>query len=208
MLGPVGVSDGSASLALGGPKQRVVLAALIAHAENPVTADALARAVYGEDAPGRSRRSIQTYVSTLRSVVGGAETLQVIKRLEPPHELGVFSFAFDSRGASLATGGADGFLRVWDICGASPQPTARKVGASIIRPCQDPVLRPDALSAPESRGSRTVPSSCRSSPYCWRACTATGSANPLSRRRPAESKPWRGEPSTVALSTRTSPGRA
>ena len=70
VLGPVTVVDGADSLDIGGPKQRAVLAMLIAHAGRPVSADAMVEAVYAEDTSGRARRRIQTYVSTLRSVMG------------------------------------------------------------------------------------------------------------------------------------------
>lgn len=60
------------SLVLGGTKQRSVLAMLVASRPQVIPADALALAVYGDDAPERGRRRIQTYVSTLRSILGDA----------------------------------------------------------------------------------------------------------------------------------------
>lgn len=70
VLGPVTVVDGTGSLNIGGPKQRTVLAMLIAHVGRPVSNDLIVEAVYGEDSPDRGRRRVQTYVSTLRSIVG------------------------------------------------------------------------------------------------------------------------------------------
>ncbi|MEO6651282.1 MAG: AfsR/SARP family transcriptional regulator, partial [Ilumatobacteraceae bacterium] len=70
VLGPVTVTSGYESLKIGGPKQRTVLAMLISRAGQSLSADVLASAVYGDDVRERSRRLIQTYVSTLRSVVG------------------------------------------------------------------------------------------------------------------------------------------
>ena len=70
VLGPVTVTEGTSSLNIGGPKQRTVLAMLIAYAGRPVSADAIAEAVYEDDAATRGRRRVQTYVSTLRSIVG------------------------------------------------------------------------------------------------------------------------------------------
>lgn len=43
---------------------------LIAHAGRPVSNDLIAEAVDGEDLPDRGRRRVQTYVSTLRSIIG------------------------------------------------------------------------------------------------------------------------------------------
>ena len=63
---------GGEDLALGGPKQRTVLALLVAAAGNPVSIDALISGVYGDDAGGGARRTIHTYVSNLRGAVGDA----------------------------------------------------------------------------------------------------------------------------------------
>ena len=70
VLGPMGAARGSKEVPLGGPKQRCVLAMLVAAAPSPVSVDVLAEALYGDDAPERGRRRIQTYVSTLRSLLG------------------------------------------------------------------------------------------------------------------------------------------
>ncbi len=72
VLGPVTVVQGTETLPLGGAKQRAVLAVLISRAGSPVSADQLVEAVYGEEATAGARRTIQTYVSNLRSVVGDA----------------------------------------------------------------------------------------------------------------------------------------
>jgi DNA-binding SARP family transcriptional activator/serine/threonine protein kinase/WD40 repeat protein len=70
VLGPVTVVVGPEVLNIGGPKQRTVLAMLIANLGRPVPTDAIVDAVYGDEAPDRGRRRVQTYVSTLRSIVG------------------------------------------------------------------------------------------------------------------------------------------
>ena len=70
VLGPVTVTAGSESLPIGGPKPRTVLAMLVSRAGQRVTIEFIAQALYGEDAPERSRRLVQTYVSSLRKVVG------------------------------------------------------------------------------------------------------------------------------------------
>ena len=55
---------------LGGPKPRTVLAVLLANVGRRVSTDELIDAVYGDEAASGARRSIQTYVSSLRSVLG------------------------------------------------------------------------------------------------------------------------------------------
>jgi len=70
VLGPVEVLDSGERIDLGGPKQRAVLALFIANAGRPITTDRLIEAAYGDEAPDAARRSVQTYVSNLRSSVG------------------------------------------------------------------------------------------------------------------------------------------
>ena len=70
VLGPLEAVEDGRPLPLGGLKQRTVLALLIANRGRPVSTDALIDGVYGEDAPSGARRSVQTYVSNLRSQLG------------------------------------------------------------------------------------------------------------------------------------------
>jgi DNA-binding SARP family transcriptional activator/pimeloyl-ACP methyl ester carboxylesterase len=70
VLGPLTVADGDVPLRVGGPKQRTVLAMLIAHVRRPLTAETIAQAVYGPDVGAGGKRRVQTYISTLRSMIG------------------------------------------------------------------------------------------------------------------------------------------
>ena len=72
VLGPMTVSDGSAAVGLGGPKQRAVLAMLVARAGTQVSADSIIEAVWGDEVLSNARRNVQTYVATLRSELGDA----------------------------------------------------------------------------------------------------------------------------------------
>jgi len=74
VLGPVQISDKGRRLSVGGPKQRTVLALLIARTGESVSTDALMQGVYGDDAPPGSRRSVQTYISNLRGEIGDVIT--------------------------------------------------------------------------------------------------------------------------------------
>jgi DNA-binding SARP family transcriptional activator len=70
ILGPFVVADdGGRELALGGPKQRAVLAILLVHAGQPVSVDRLIDELWGEDAPAAALKTIQVYVSNLRKVL-------------------------------------------------------------------------------------------------------------------------------------------
>jgi predicted ATPase/DNA-binding SARP family transcriptional activator len=69
VLGPVVYAEGVAGSALGGRRQRSLLAMLIARAGKAVEADVLVEAVWGDAAPNRPLSSVQTYVSSLRRVL-------------------------------------------------------------------------------------------------------------------------------------------
>ncbi len=70
VLGPIEVIDDGRRIALGGPKQRAVLALLIASAGRPVPMGTLVEGAYGDKAPERVHRSIHTFISNLRGVLG------------------------------------------------------------------------------------------------------------------------------------------
>lgn len=72
VLGPVTVTEGTTALNIGGPKQRTVLALLIAHAGDAVSIDSIIGSVWGDDAASNAKRIAQTYVATLRGEVGDA----------------------------------------------------------------------------------------------------------------------------------------
>jgi len=68
VLGPIEVVQDGNQVSLGGTKQRTVLALLIAASGRPVSTDRLIDGVYGDVSPDGVRRSIQTFVSNLRSL--------------------------------------------------------------------------------------------------------------------------------------------
>jgi len=71
VLGSVSaIGEGGNSLNLGGPKQRTVLAMLLARIGMPVTADVIVEAVYGDKSHSAARRTVQTYISNLRGELG------------------------------------------------------------------------------------------------------------------------------------------
>lgn len=66
LLGPVEAWSGGHRLALGGPKPRALLAALLLRPGRTVSADTLIDMVWGDQPPDTARGLIQTYVSGLR----------------------------------------------------------------------------------------------------------------------------------------------
>ncbi|MEU7857615.1 BTAD domain-containing putative transcriptional regulator [Nonomuraea sp. NPDC049141] len=71
LLGPVEVWNGDHWVALGGPKPRALLAALLLRAGQVVSVDRLVHLVWGAHAPDTARGLVQTYVSALRRKLGG-----------------------------------------------------------------------------------------------------------------------------------------
>jgi class 3 adenylate cyclase len=71
ILGPFEVADDRGRpVALGGPRQRAVLAILLLHANGVVPRDRLIEELWGADAPATAIKTIQVYVSNLRKAIG------------------------------------------------------------------------------------------------------------------------------------------
>ncbi len=66
ILGPLEVCDGDRTVGLGGDKQRALLAVLLLHANEVVSADRLIDDLWGERPPASALRTLQAYVSRLR----------------------------------------------------------------------------------------------------------------------------------------------
>ena len=66
LLGPLEARDGERRVELGRPKQRVLLAVLLVHANHVVSVDRLVEELWGEEPPPQAAASVQTYVSNLR----------------------------------------------------------------------------------------------------------------------------------------------
>ena len=71
MLGPFEVCDGESPLALGGTKQRSVLAILLLHLGETVSSDRLIDELWGEQPPLDAQTALQQHVSRLRKALGG-----------------------------------------------------------------------------------------------------------------------------------------
>ena len=70
ILGPLEVRHQRGPVPLGGTKPRAVLAVLLLHANAPVSAERLAQALWGDDAPARAVKTVQVHVSRLRKALG------------------------------------------------------------------------------------------------------------------------------------------
>jgi peptide/nickel transport system substrate-binding protein len=85
VLGPVAVRIDGRALSLGGPKQRALLALLLLDANEIVSRDRLVDALWGERAPASAQRSLDSYVSRLRSLLGADR----VERRPPGYRLRV-----------------------------------------------------------------------------------------------------------------------
>jgi YVTN family beta-propeller protein len=70
ILGSLEVVDGGRQAALGGTKQRAVLAILLLHRREVVSVDRLVDELWGETPPDTATKTVQVYISRLRKAVG------------------------------------------------------------------------------------------------------------------------------------------
>ena len=108
ILGPLEVSEDGRKLALGGPKQRAVLAHLILRANRVVPSDLLIDGLWGEEPPESARNTLQTYVYRLRKVLGdgrieGRDGAYVLAALPDEIDAARFEVLLKQGKASIAT---------------------------------------------------------------------------------------------------------
>jgi len=87
LLGPLEAQDGERRVELGRPKQRVLLAVLLVHANQVVSVDRLVEELWGEEPPPQAAASLQTYVSNLRRALEPGRAARAASRVlvsQPP----------------------------------------------------------------------------------------------------------------------------
>ena len=70
ILGPFEVVDDERCVALGGPKQRALLAVLLLHRREVVLSDRLIDELWGGEPPATAGKTLRVYVSNLRKALG------------------------------------------------------------------------------------------------------------------------------------------
>jgi DNA-binding SARP family transcriptional activator/tetratricopeptide (TPR) repeat protein len=75
LLGSLEVHGEHGAVRLGGVKPRAVLAMLLLHANEPVSAERLALALWGEDAPDGAVKTVHVHVWRLRKALGDADLI-------------------------------------------------------------------------------------------------------------------------------------
>ena len=130
ILGPLEVLVEGRSVALGGSKQRSLLALLLVHANETLTTDRLVEELWGERPPANAAKTVQVHVSRLRKAlaadaVGGP----VVTRergwgqLDPERlDSHRFEQLLAEGGSELAAGRAE---RAQAVLGEAPLPVAR-----------------------------------------------------------------------------------
>ena len=110
ILGPLEILEDDAPLDLPA-KQRTLVAMLLLHANEVVSADRLIDAVWEDEPPARAAKALQVYISHLRKALGRE---RVITR-SPGYQLTVADDEFDLRlfEASLAEGRPRDALALW-----------------------------------------------------------------------------------------------
>ena len=112
ILGPLEVHDDRGVLALGGAKPRAVLAILLLHANQPVSAEHLAVALWGDDVPANTVRTVHVHVSRLRKALGGGDVIATtpagyqLRVLEGELDADRFATLLADGQRALADGGA------------------------------------------------------------------------------------------------------
>src|SRR5438270_3165285 len=71
ILGPLEVRDGDRPVRLGGDKQRALLAILLLHTNEVVSADRLITELWGDSPPASALRTLHAYLSRLRKALTG-----------------------------------------------------------------------------------------------------------------------------------------
>ena len=145
VLGPLRVLADDKELQPGGPKQRSVLALLLANANRPVSIDQIIDGVWGADPPDAGRHTVQAYVSSLRSDLG-----LTIERVGDAYRLVVDTPDLDVHAFRVPSGGGPPVAPGRSCRGFRPPGggIAALEGASVRRP-----LRVRRLSRAKSPGS-------------------------------------------------------
>ena len=158
ILGPLEVRADGHAVQLGGARPRAVFAVLALHANEPVSAERLAVALWGEDAPPSAVKTIQVYVARLRKAIGDPDALVTTPagyRLRVrPGELDAERFersVADGREALLAGHAEDAAVRVRQALELWRGPPLAELASLPFAPAEIARLEEQQLAAVEVR---------------------------------------------------------
>jgi DNA-binding SARP family transcriptional activator len=119
LLGPLEVvSERDGPIALGGAKQRSLLAVLLLHANEVVSTDRLIDQLWGAEPPATAAKSIQVYVSRLRKALGDERLVT-----QPP------GYVLRVQSSDVDLGRFEQLVS--EATRATPESAARKLGAAL-----------------------------------------------------------------------------
>src|SRR5215204_2421849 len=96
ILGPLDVLHGGEPVALGGSRQRALLALLLVHAGEAVGSDRLIEELWAERPPAAAAKTLQVTVSRLRKALG-ADGAELLRTREHGYELPIAPEQLDAR---------------------------------------------------------------------------------------------------------------
>ena len=162
LLGSVEALVDGHSLALGGSKQRGVVAMLALNANRTLSGDELADGLWGDDLPASAAKNLHVYVSRLRKALAESRAEAEILTRGRGYELRLSAGAVDA--LRFAAAGRGGRPRAGRRRGERRWPAPRSSCGAARRSPTSPTSR---SPAPRSAGSRSFtcgPSSSRSTP--------------------------------------------
>jgi predicted ATPase/DNA-binding SARP family transcriptional activator len=158
ILGPLEVRADGRAVPLGGARPRAVLAVLALHANQPVSAERLAVALWGEDAPPSAVKTVQVYVARLRKAIGDPDALVTTPagyRLRVrPGELDAEHFerlVADGREALLAGRAEDAAVSLREALELWRGPPLAELASAPFAPAEIARLEEECLTALEVR---------------------------------------------------------
>ena len=184
-LGPLCVLVNEDPVPLGSPQLRLVLAALLVHADAVVPADQIAETIWGDTPPASASGTVQKLIYRLRGLVGGGSDGpgdQIVTTRAPGYVLHTSATNYDARRFAILTADAQQANR--RRAGARGLATARRSPRSLAR---------RSLRGIRIRGVRSSRSGTprRTPPACYRGtsrCEARAGRAYGARRRARESR--------------------
>ena len=158
ILGSVEVIEGGRAVAVGGSRERAVLALLLASANRVVSAERLADDLWGGEPPARAVQSLQVFVSRLRKALREAGSDGVIvtqppgySALVPPDSLD--ATRFEALVAAARQESADGAYE--QAAGTLREALALWRGPALADVADGPIARAEAARLEEARLAAT-----------------------------------------------------
>ena len=119
-LGGVAVTDGGEERALGGPRQRRLLAMLLIHRNAVVSVDRLAEAVFAGEPTAAASTTLRSYIARIRRVVDQRDAASMVVTQAPGYVLRVPAEAFDVAVFEQLVANAGALLGRGDVTAATP----------------------------------------------------------------------------------------